>query len=333
MDPLASRRFAWLAVPLLLAAHSSRADLVPILGDGFESGDSCLWGVGPETCPGFTVTTPPLLAQPGEEVVFCYYFHTGNGATEGVRRITSAMEGMVRYTSLLTTYDGAGNPLDVQPPGTLTSAGCDWSGGNPNSRRIYTAHTLEEELLLPSDDGAGDPLALEFLPGQPAVLVAHLLNDTVDPVTTAVTLTAFSHMPGVAYTKTATLTTVDTFLLIPSGGSTTTTESCPVPSAVKFWWFSTHTHGFAQSARIRNGGSDIVVSTNWMVPAVAEFGPPNFYAFDIGEQLTYSCDFLNNSGQTVTFGDSYANDENCIGFAYFFPASVPRTCINNVLLP
>ncbi len=333
MDPLAGRRLAWLAALLLLVAHSSRADLVPILVDGFESGDSCLWGVGPETCPGFTVTTPSLEVQPGEEVVYCYYFHTGNGATQGVRRITSSMEGMVRYTSLLTTHDGAGNPLDVQPPGTLTSAGCDWTGGNPNSRRIYTAHGLEEDLLLPTDDGAGAQLAFEFLAAQPAVLVAHLLNDTVDPVATAVTLTAYSHRPGVTYTKTASLTTIDTLLVLPQASTTTSTHACGVPSAVKFWWFSTHTHGLAQQAKLRNGTSDLVVSTDWLSPAVAAFGPPSFYEFGAGEQLTYSCTYFNNTNATVTFGESYASDENCIGLAYFFPASVPRTCVNNFLLP
>lgn len=333
MGLLACRRLAWLAALSLFVAHSSRADLVPILVDGFESGDSCIWGVGPETCPGFTVTTPPLQAQPGEEIVYCYYFHTGNGATQGVRRITSSMEAMTRYTSILTTHDSGGNPIDVQPPGTLTSSGCDWSGGNLFSRRIYTAHAVEEELLLPTDDGAGDPLAFEFLAGQPSVLVAHVLNESPDPVTTAVTLTAYSHMPGVNYTKTASFTAIDTQLVIPHPSTTTSTHTCPLPAGVQFWWFSTHTHGFAQSARIQNGGSDIVVSTNWQAPAVAEFGPPGFYAFGVGEQLTYSCQYLNNSGQTVTFGESYYGDENCTGLAYFFPANAPRLCVNNLLLP
>jgi len=333
MDPLACRRFAWLAALLLLVAHPARAGVDPILVDDFESGDSCLWGVGPETCPGFAVTTPPLLVQPGEEAVFCYYFHAGNPATQGIRRIVSSMESKTRYVSLFTTHDALGNPVDVQPPGTLSTAGCTWFGPNENSRRIYTAHGLEEELLLPTDDGAGDPLALEFLAGQPAVLVAHVLNDTVDPLTTAVNLTAFAHASGVVYTKTATLTTVDTFLTIPTGGVTVTTETCPVPSAVKFWWFSTHTHGLAQQAALRNGASDLVVSTNWLAPAVTAFGPPDFYEFDPGEPITYRCEFLNNSGQLVTFGESYLGNENCTGLAYFFPANAPRICINSLLLP
>lgn len=333
MNCIARHRIAWLAWLLLPIAGAVPAQADPILVDGFESGDSCLWGVGPETCPGFTITTPPLLVQPGEEVVYCYYVHTGNGVNQGVRRITSSMAGMVRYASLLTTHDTGGNPLDVQPPGTLTSAGCDWSGGNPNSRRIYTAHELEEELLLPTDDGAGDPLAFEFLAAQPAVLVAHLLNDTVDPVTTAVTLTAYAHMPGVSYTQTATLTTFDSQLAVPPAAGVTSSHTCPVPSAVKFWWFSTHTHGFAQEAKLRNGTSDLVVSTNWLAPAVTAFGPPAFYEFAPGEQLTYSCTYFNNTGTVVTAGESYATDESCNGLAYFFPAGVPRTCFNNILLP
>lgn len=334
MTRFACRRIAWLAAAVLLVVHPSYAGLLdPILVDGFESGDSCTWGAGPATCPGFSITTPPLAVAPGEEAAFCYYVHTGNSATQGVRRITSSMGGQTPYVSLLTTHDALGNPVDVQPPGTLSTAGCTWFGPDQNSRRIYTAHGPEEELLLPTDDGAGFPLALEFLAGQPAVLVVHVLNDTVDPLTTAVTLTAYSHLPGVSYTKTATFTAVDTQLVIPPPGTTTSTHTCPVPSGVKFWWFSTHTHGFAQSARIHNGGSDIVVSTDWQAPAVAEFGPPGFYSFGVGEQLTYSCQYLNDSGQTVTFGESYFGDENCNGLAYFFPANAPRFCVNNILIP
>ena len=100
MDPFACRRCARLAVLVLLVAHPTRAGVDPILIDDFESGDSCLWGVGPETCPGFAVTTPPLLVQPGEEAVFCYYFHTGNPAIQGVRRIVSSMEDKTRYPRL-----------------------------------------------------------------------------------------------------------------------------------------------------------------------------------------------------------------------------------------
>jgi hypothetical protein len=65
----------------------------------------------------------------------------------------------------------------------------------------------------------------------------------------------------------------------------------------------------------------------------AEFGPPGFYSFGVGEQLTYSCQYLNDSGQTVAFGESYFGDENCNGLAYFFPANAPRFCVNNILIP
>lgn len=333
MVPTACRRIVWLAALLPLVASPARLVGVEVFLDDFESGDSCPWGVGTTTCPGFTITTPPLLVSPGVEEVYCYYIHTGNGATLGARRITSSSGALVRYASLLTTHDIGGNPLDVQPPGTLTTSGCDWNGGNLQARRIYTAQEPEVELLLPTDDGAGVPLALEFLAAQPAVLVAHILNDTSDPITTGVTLTAYAHMPGVSYTKTASLTTFDTQLAVPPAATTTSTHTCPVPSAVKFWWFSTHTHGFAQEAKLRNGSSDIVVSTNWAAPAVADFGPPSFYEFGAGEQLTYSCTYFNGSPTMVGFGASYATDESCTGLAYFFPASVPRTCVNNLLLP
>lgn len=331
MVPTACRRIVWLAALLPLVASPARLVGVDVFLDDFESGDSCLWGVGTTTCPGFTITTPPLVVAAGNEATFCYYVHTGNLVTQGIRRVSSSMEGATRYVSLFTTHDGLGNPVDLQPPGTLT-AGCSWFGPDSNSRRIYTAQVLQEELALPSDDGSGDPLALEFLANQPAVLVAHVLNDTVEPLSTAVTLNAYALAPAVPYTRTATLTTIHTLLTIPPGVNSHST-ACAVPSAVEFWWFSTHTHSRAQSARIHNGGSDIVVSTTWNAPAVATFASPTFYEFGAGEQLTTQCDFLNETGGPISFGESYIGSETCVGLAYFFPATAPRYCVNGVLQP
>jgi hypothetical protein len=324
-------RIGWFVILSPVVASPARSGDELVFVDDFETSDSCAWGVGPPTCPGFSITTPPLLVAPGEERYFCYFVRTGNGATQGVRRVTSSMESATLYVSLFTTHDALGNPVDLQPPGTLNSS-CTWFGPDQNSRRIYTARGLEEELRLPSDDGAGDPLALEFLASQPAVLVAHVVNETVEPLTTAVSLTAYAHLPGVSYTKTATLTTVDTQLAIPIGISSFS-RTCPVPPAVRFWWFSTHTHRHAQSASVQNDGSDIVVSTNWAAPEVAAFDPPAFYEFGAGEQLTTACHYLNDSGGPILFGQSHLSDETCVGLAYYFPANVPRYCINGALQP
>lgn len=302
-----------------------------IFSDGFESGDGCGWRAGTAVCPGFEVASPPMQVSGGEEAAYCFYFRTGNATLVGVRRISSSMHPIALYTALFTTYDGQGQPIDLQPPGTL--APCLWGAGSSFSRRIYLAHQEEEQLVLPADDGGGSPLGLEFLGDQPAVLVMHFLNPGVDPETVSASLSAYALPVGTGFTPTATLSTYSSDILVGPGSTGASTHTCPVPPSAKFWWFSTHTHGFATLAEVRNGGSTLVSTTDWESPAVAVFGPPSFYEFGAGEELTYDCDYFNPLGQAVTSGDSYATEEYCSAFAYFFPASVPRTCVDDVLMP
>jgi hypothetical protein len=314
------------------AGTAARADgPTSIFADGFESGDGCGWRAGTSICPGFEVAPPPMQIAGGEEAVRCYYFRTGSASLLGVRRIVSSMHPLALYVALFTTYDGQGQPVELQPPGTL--APCLWGAGDAFSRRIYLAHEEQEQLVLPADDGAGSPLGLEFLADQPAVLVMHFLNLGVDPVTVSASLSAHALPVGAAFTRTATLSTYATDILVGSGSTGASTHACPVPQSVKFWWFSTHTHGFATLAEVRNGASPLVSTTDWESPAVAVFGPPSFYEFGVGDELTYDCDYFNPLGQPVISGDSYVTDEYCSAFAYFFPASEPRNCVNDVLLP
>lgn len=71
------------------------------------------------------------------------------------------------------------------------------------------------------------------------------------------------------------------------------------------------------------------MTTDWQNPAIAQFGPPTFYQFGAAERLTYECTYNNTLGQTIRTGDSWATDENCVGLAYFFPATTPLLCIDN----
>jgi hypothetical protein len=172
---------------------------------------------------------------------------------------------------------------------------------------------------MPDDDGAGQPLALE-LPANAAGYIEIFASNASDtPVDTSVQVMANGRAGDQAYTKTATYVTYNGSLSIPAFGSTTSTYACAVPDPAKFWWFSTHTHRRATSATLRNGATTLLVTTDWEKPTIATYAAPSFYAFGAGEKLTYECSFTNDRAATVTTGDNYETDENCIGIGYYFP--------------
>jgi hypothetical protein len=281
--------------------------------------------------PGFSIATSFQVAG-GQAISQCYYFRTGSVGTVGIGRFASRFGPAIHNIVVYTTVDtNTKLPADRQPPGTLSSTDCGFSGSanNTTARRIYAAHATVQQLRMPDDDGAGQPLALELPANAAGFIEIYALNGSEDPVDTSVELTANGRANARAYTKTATYVTYNGMLSIPPFGSTTATLACDVPVAAKFWWLSTHSHRRATSATLRNGATTLLTTSNWEAPTIATYVAPSFYQFGAGEKLTYECSFANDLAITVHTGDSYESDENCIGVGYYFPGD-GALCYNNI---
>jgi hypothetical protein len=316
---------------LLLAGSSGAFAGNTILIDGFESGDSCAWGFGPSTCPGFEIRTPEVEVGGGEAKTFCYYFHTPNTATLGIHRFVATFGANVHHAILYATYDVDWDSADRMPPGTLYEGACgfaDHTASGTTAAWLFAAYDPPAELVLPADDGFGDPLAIEIVAGQAGFLQFYVVNPDLDPVTTAVRIGAGA-LATVAYTTTASYLTYNSSLNIPAMAvGYPQTQTCATPAGVEFWWFSTHTHQLAVESELRDGGSTLVTSTDWQHPAVLSYAAPPYY--DFSTALTYECSYNNPNPAPVGSGNSEATDENCIGVGYFFPAARPMYCINSI---
>ena len=185
---------------------------------------------------------------------------------------------------------------------------------------------------MPQDDGTGKPLAIELPANSPGFVEIYFLNSTGSAIASPVTLYANTLADGASYTKTATYMTFNGSLSIgPMSSNVSTSQTCPLsalPVGVKFWWLSTHTHSHATNASLLDGATTLVSTSDWHAPAVAIHDTSPFYTFTQG--LTYSCTFVNSTNAAITAGDSYAEDENCVGIGYFFPATAPLICYNQI---
>ena len=236
----------------------------------------------------------------------------------------------MHHLILYATYDSSWNPEERQPPGTLTQGSCGLFDGGGFAGWVYAAHQTGQELVLPPDDGAGSPVAVEVLPNQPLVLQMYIPNASVDPITASALVEAEALAPATEFTKTATYVTTNISLLIPPNAvGYTVEETCAAPPAVKFWWLSTRTHRFAISATLRDDATTLLVTTDWEHPTQATYDPPGFYAFS-ASGLTYQCIYNNPTGSTITSGESETSDEACMAIGYFFPATRPMLCIDSL---
>jgi hypothetical protein len=319
-------------------APAARAGVAPdaLFAANFEALPYCS-SIGTPGCPGFTMEIPLALAA-GEQAAYCYYFRTPNSGTLGVGRFSSRFDAITAHIIVYTTIDQTtGAIADRQAPGTLSATGCGFSTGGNNTvaHRIYSAHAESEQLRMPDSDGAGNPLAVELPANAAGFIEIYVVNPSLNPINTRVWFGANGLAAGASYTKTATYMTYNANISVPpfTTNSATAAYACSVPPAVKFWWLSTHTHRYAVSATLSNGASTLLSTTNWESPAIQTYAAPDFYAFADMQKLTYQCVYDNPTARTVTAGDDYVDDENCVGIGYFFPADAPKLCYNEILLP
>jgi hypothetical protein len=297
--------------------------------DAGGPGDGPPDGAGPPA-RGFEVVSPEVTIMPGQEITYCYYFHTPNTEAMVVKKWSSEMTPGSHHMIMYTTAS------DEMPPGTLSTASCGgFALGNVPSW-TYSAQTPSNAIALPTDDGTGLPLGQEIEPATPAYFQMHYLNATDAPIKAHVTLDAEAYEAGVAYTRTAAYVTYNASISIPpSAIGDVETMTCSVPAGAKFWILSTHAHKQAVKTQIKDGmpASTAIpfASTDWEHPGQMMWMAAPFYAFSTGK-LTYECTYDNlgdNAKLTIVDGPSAATNEMCMATGYYFPATKPLLCFNN----
>jgi hypothetical protein len=280
---------------------------------------------------GFQVASPDVTINPGQEVTYCYYFRTPNTETMVIKKWSSAMTPGSHH---MIMYATAG---DAMPPGTMSTANCGGFGGANVPSWTYAAQTPTAELALPTDDGTGRPLGQEIAPGTPAYFQMHYLNASDAPIQAHVTLNAEAYEAGVPYTKTAAYVTYNADISIaPHAIGDLESMTCGVPANAKFWMMSTHAHQQAVTTTVKDGlpASTAVAftSTDWEHPGAMMWMAPPFYTFSTN-RLTWECTYNNtgpNAAWTVKAGPSAVDNEMCMATGYYFPATKPLLCLNNL---
>lgn len=283
-------------------------------------------GALPPPARGFQVKSTDIVIEPGQEITYCYYFRTPNTEEMAINKWTSSMTPGSHHMIMFTST------TDKMPPGTISAEGCGFAGGGTNLPVwTYAAQTPDATVALPSDDGAGKPLAQVIPANTPAFFQMHYLNATEAPLTVSVTLNAEALPAASAYTPTAAYVTYDNAISIPPMSSNfVETKTCTTPANMKFWSMSTHAHKQAIKTEVFSGDAtstdSVFSSTDWEHPgSVTWMGSP-FQTF-AGNKLTFECTYNNPTTSTITSGDSAKTDEMCMATGYMFPATQPKLCV------
>jgi len=293
-------------------------------GGSGGTGGSGGGGVDPNGTPAFEITNPDIMVSSGQEVTYCYYFHTSNTQTVAINKWVSTMTPGSHHMIMFL------NPGGSQPADGSVDQNCGVGGGSGAANVpvwTYATQTPTQEEDLPADDGAGKPLAQNVAPNSAGYFQMHYLNATQAALMVHVDLKAYALPTSTSYTQTAAYVTYNNDISIgPGATGVVATASCPVPSGVKFWTMSTHSHKQSVGTQVMDGSSMIFSATDWEHPGSQNWNAPSFYTFT-SPMLTWKCTYDNtgsNAGSTVVAGPSAQTNEMCMATGYYFPATGPK---------
>ncbi|MDB4956076.1 MAG: hypothetical protein JWO36_3645 [Myxococcales bacterium] len=282
-------------------------------------------GSGGGGTPAFEIVSKDVTLMPGEQVTYCYYFHTSNTTDVLINKWVSDMSTGSHHAILYMT-PGATQPAD----GTIDTS-CGGLNGGRAPIWTYATQTPHQEENLPADDGTGKPLAQKIAPNSQGYIQLHYLNASDAAITAHIDLKAYALPTGTAYTQTDAYVTYNNDISIPPNATNLkVTASCPLPAGVKFWAMSTHSHKQSVTTDVMDGTSSIFHGTDWEHPGSKNWMTMPFYTF-AQPKLTWDCVYDNttpppagNNDKTVVAGQSAVTNEMCMATGYFFPSTGPK---------
>jgi hypothetical protein len=276
------------------AVHGGEGGTGGSVGLGANGGGS---GVPSEV----TLTMDPFTVPAGREVFMCQTFANPFGGVDvHIREFESHMTPGSHHL-ILNYADG----VSGESPGASSAAPCS---GLAAPTGPFTTQDPDDSYTYPPGIGA----LLEGTRG--FGLNSHYFNARTEPITASVSVTVRRAEPGRVQRQALGLSLVYLEIDVPPHESATVTSGMTLSEdqTMEVLWMVPHMHSRGTHFRVATGkaGENVIYETDdWEVPPV-EFQPP--LVLRANDSLSYSCTWFNDTEQSLTFGESAANNEMCL---------------------
>jgi hypothetical protein len=146
---------------------------------------------------------------------------------------------------------------------------------------------------------------------------SHYLNTTNEDIEATVSITFHLAEPGSIALHAGVLFVIQPNILVGPNQTEVVEHDCQLPVGMNMLKAASHMHKHGTSFEATVAGETVFATTEWAEPDPAFFDPAK--TFQSGDPLHFECTFVNNSTQTLVFGESAENNEMCIFVASFYP--------------
>lgn len=247
----------------------------------------------------FSLTTVPFDIPPGGEAFKCQNFVNPVGKNVAIVQASSFMSPGSHH---MYVFDDANFNQD-------TNAVADCSGTEFHDYLIL-AQSPQEIETYPSGIGR----SLQGTYGLRVLM--HYLNTTSAVMTGQVTAKFQWVDPAQVQHLAAQMELNQGFLRVPPGVSTQS-RTFTVPYDISIMYAISHMHRRATHFHAATNTNQVIFDgTDWDEPHPTLYDPP--LQVSQNSVITWSCDYNNDTGQTLTFGESATANEMCILFTLFY---------------
>lgn len=244
--------------------------------------------------------------MPGEEVYKCQNFANPFGADTDIQAFESHMTPGSHHLLLFYKDNAMDTPL-------TNCSGLEFAA------TPYTTQLPDDTVAYPAGIAAA-------LPAKKGIrLQSHYLNTTGQPVEAHVTMTLHAADPATVKEHAGVLFIVQTNIDVGPNSTTDITYDCHLPADMNVLKVASHMHKHGTKFVSTVAGKPFYNTDTWDEPKPTLYDPA--MPLKGGDPLHFACTFVNNSPDTLTFGESAKTNEMCILAASVYPVPAGITTI------
>lgn len=240
---------------------------------------------------------------PGQEVFKCQTFANPFGADVDIRKFESHMSRGSHHL-LLFYEEGASDGRNDDCSG-LTFASMPYGAQQPDAEIVYPAG-----------------VAARVNRSQGFKLQVHYLNPSTSTRRTSVEVTLHRAPSGTVTQHAGVFFFNNLNIFIPPGQTRTISKTCTLDRDMNMLYATGHMHKRATELVAKVDGGVIYRTDDWADSPFQQYAPPPF--FPRGTRLTFSCTYVNETQDFITFGESADRNEMCIFDGQYYPVPAGR---------
>jgi hypothetical protein len=249
-----------------------------------------------------TVTMTSFSVAPNAEVYYCQSFANPWNAQVDIK--TYSLDMAEGSHHMFAFYQNGATDGSVAP--------CP-EGGLTFGAFTFTAQAHEVTQTYPSMVGATIPAGTGFN------MMVHYLNTGSTTIQSHVALTMYVAKPNVVTLHAGVIFLNNAGISIAANSTQTATSSYMLPQNVSIMYSDAHMHNRATLFTATAGTQTLYTTTEWQEPPALAYSPP--LQLSAGTTITWSCEYVNNTANTLTFGESAQTNVMCISTSIFYPVS------------